>query len=49
MASITMIFAQVADPPVINVVRPTVVFQEPGRRLYATQRIRTRGPGGDGR
>lgn len=25
---------QVADPPVINYIRPTVVFQEPGRRLY---------------
>ena len=25
---------QVADPPVINQIRPTVVFQEPGRRLY---------------
>ncbi|CAL1165272.1 unnamed protein product [Cladocopium goreaui] len=24
----------VADPPVINYIRPTVVFQEPGRRLY---------------
>ncbi len=28
------LYRQVADPPVINQIRPTVVFQEPGRRLY---------------